>query len=112
GLAGALGIWIAIGILSTAGALCYAELATRYPRAGGAYVFLREAYGSRVAFVYGWMSLLVMDPGITAALGLGFSQYLGAALGLPSTLLTPVALAAIAGFGWLTLGGLAVSSRV
>ena len=59
----ALGVWVVMGILSAAGALCYAELTTRFPAAGGAYVYLREAFGPRSAFVYGWMALLVMDPG-------------------------------------------------
>jgi len=111
-LSGALTVWAALGVLSAAGALCYAELSTRFPRAGGGYAFLHEAYGARVAFVYGWMALLVMDPGLAAALGIGFAQYLLAALALPSSLVTPVAIAAIVGFGVLTLIGFDVSSRV
>src|ERR1044071_5256504 len=48
-------VWIAAGILSLAGALTYAELAAMMPRAGGEYVFMREAYGPRWGFLYGWM---------------------------------------------------------
>ena len=48
-------------------ALCYGELAARYPEAGGGYVYLREAFGRPLAFLYGWKCALVMDPGITAA---------------------------------------------
>ena len=70
----ALAMWGVMGTLSAAGALCYAELSTRFPKAGGSYVYLREAFGPRCAFVYGWMALLVMDPGLTAALGIGFAQ--------------------------------------
>jgi APA family basic amino acid/polyamine antiporter len=110
-LSGALAIWGGLGLLSLAGALCYAELATRFPRAGGAYVFLQEAYGPRVAFVYGWMALLVMDPGVAAALGIGFGQYLLAALALPATFVTPVAVAALVVFGSFTLLGLNASAR-
>jgi APA family basic amino acid/polyamine antiporter len=108
----ALALWGAMGALTFAGALCYAELSTRFPRAGGTYVFLEEAFGTRCAFVYGWMSLLVMDPGLTAALSIGGAQYLLSALGADARLLTPVALALIAGFAVLTLLGMQVSARI
>jgi basic amino acid/polyamine antiporter, APA family len=72
---GVLLIWSAMGGMAICGALCYGALAARYPRAGGAYVYLREAYGRRVAFLYGWKCLLIMDPGITAALATGFATY-------------------------------------
>ena len=52
-----------------------ASSAARYPLAGGPYVYLREAWGERIAFLYGWQSLLVMDPGVTAALATGLSEY-------------------------------------
>jgi APA family basic amino acid/polyamine antiporter len=70
-------IWLLMGAMALCGALCYGELASRFPEAGGGYVYLREAYGSQVAFLYGWMSFLVMDPGITAALGVGLASYAG-----------------------------------
>jgi basic amino acid/polyamine antiporter, APA family len=108
----ALGVWVVMGILSAAGALCYAELTTRFPAAGGAYVYLREAFGPRSAFVYGWMALLVMDPGLTAALGIGLAQYLMAAVGGRSELVPAIAVASIVGFGVLTLTGLNASARV
>src|SRR4051812_27285424 len=112
----AFAVWALLGVLTAAGALCYAELATRFPKAGGAYVFLREAFGPRCAFVYGWMALLVMDPGLTAALGIGFSQYLLAATGAsPSTtasLAVPLAIAAVVSFALLTLLGVRASGRV
>ena len=111
-LSGALIVWVAMGVLTATGALCYAELATRYPQAGGGYVFLREAYGRRLAFVYGWMALLVMDPGITAALALGLSQYLLVALTLPARWLTPVAVASIVVFALMTLAGMSISTRL
>lgn len=104
-------MWLAMGTLTAAGALCYAELATRYPRAGGAYVFLREGFGRRCAFVYGWMAMLVMDPGITAALGIGFAQYLLAALGLPPRFMPVVAIAGIAAFAVLVNRGVVAIGR-
>jgi len=88
----ALALWGAMGALTFAGALCYAELSTRFPRAGGTYVFLEEAFGRRCAFVYGWMSLLVVDPGLTAALGIGGAQYLIAVTGVPPGLQSAVAI--------------------
>lgn len=71
-----ISIWIVMGTMALCGALCYAELAAKYPEAGGGYVYLREAYGRPFAFLYGWMSLLVMDPGITAALAVGLGSYI------------------------------------
>ena len=62
-----------MGAMAICGALCYGALAARYPQAGGGYVYLREAYGPRVAFLYGWKCLLIMDPGITAALATGLA---------------------------------------
>jgi APA family basic amino acid/polyamine antiporter len=70
-------VWLLMGAMALSGALCYGELAARFPEAGGGYVYLREAYGPRLAFLYGWMSFLVMDPGITAALAIGLTGYLG-----------------------------------
>jgi len=84
GMAKALGspmwllmVWLVIGGVTLAGALCLGELAARYPAAGGGYIYLREAYGPGTAFLFGWMSLLVMDPGITAALATGLASYVG-----------------------------------
>jgi basic amino acid/polyamine antiporter, APA family len=70
-------VWLVMGAMALCGALCYGELAARYPEAGGAYVYLREAYGPAVAFMYGWMAFLVMDPGLTALLGVGLATYAG-----------------------------------
>jgi APA family basic amino acid/polyamine antiporter len=89
GMAKALGspgllliVWLVIGILSLCGALCLAELAVRFPEAGGGYAYLREAYGPGLAFIYGWMALLVMDPGLTAAIATGAASYVGYGLHL------------------------------
>jgi len=75
-------VWLAMGAIALCGALCYGELAARYPEAGGGYVYLREAYGPAVAFMYGWMAFLVMDPGLTAALAVGLATYAGYGLKL------------------------------
>jgi APA family basic amino acid/polyamine antiporter len=69
-------VWIAAGILSLAGALTYAELAAMMPRAGGEYVFLREAYGPRWGFLYGWMQFFVARAGGLAAMSVAFAIFL------------------------------------
>ena len=68
-------VWLSVGAMSLSGALCFGELAGRFPTAGGAYVYLRESFGPRLAFLYGWMSLLVLDPGLTAAFATGLAAY-------------------------------------
>jgi len=88
-------VWLAVGGAALCGALCYGELSARYPEAGGGYVYLREAWGRGVAFLYGWKSLLVMDPGITAALAAGLAQYVSALVPLSAGGLKAVAVGAI-----------------
>lgn len=73
-------VWILAGLLSLAGALTYAELASRWPRAGGEYVFIRESYNSRLAFLFGWMRFFVAGPGAIAALAVGFAIFLNVLL--------------------------------
>jgi len=68
-------IWLLMGAMTLSGALCYGELASRFPLAGGSYIYLREAYGPATAFLYGWMNLLVLDPGLTATLAVGLASY-------------------------------------
>jgi basic amino acid/polyamine antiporter, APA family len=63
----AIGLWALAGLLSLIGALCYAELATTYPRSGGDYVYLTRAYGPLVGFVFGWGQLAVV---LTANIGM------------------------------------------
>ena len=77
-----LAVWLFMGLMAVAGALCFGGLAARYPEAGGAYVYLREAYGPRLAFLYGWMQLLVIDPGVTASLAIGMAAYTNAVIHL------------------------------
>lgn len=74
--------WLVVAALSLCGALCFAELAVRFPEAGGSYAYLREIYGPMMAFLYGWMALLVMDPGLTAAIATGAASYAGYGLQL------------------------------
>ena len=70
-------VWLTMAVATIGGALCYGSLAARYPEAGGTYVYLREIFGKRTAFLYGWLSLLVTDPGLTAMLAVGLAAYAG-----------------------------------
>jgi basic amino acid/polyamine antiporter, APA family len=76
-----MGVWLAAGLLSLLGALCYAELASMMPASGGDYVFLRRAYGKPVSFLYGWTVFAIMKTGSQAALSVGFAIFLNAAMG-------------------------------
>ncbi len=88
-------VWVVMGAMALCGALCYGELAARFSEAGGGYVYLREAYGRPLAFLYGWMAFLVMDPGLTAALAVGLASYVGYSLGLSTAGVKAVAVAVI-----------------
>jgi len=96
-------VWCGMAVMAFSGALCYAELAIRYPQAGGEYIYLREGYGSRVAFLYGWMSAAVVDPGIAAALAVGATPYVETLVNLPpliSTLLPAIILLVLCGINY------------
>lgn len=88
-------VWVVMGLIATCGALCYAELGARVPEAGGGYVYLRDAWGPATAFMYGWKCLIVLDPGLTAALAVGMASYATAATGLPRSTETGIAIAGI-----------------
>ena len=70
-------LWVLGGLLTVAGALTYAELGAMFPRAGGQYHFLKEAYGPFWGFLFGWASFLIIMSGGLAALAAGFGEYLG-----------------------------------
>ena len=67
--------WIAGGLLAMAGGLTYAEMGSMYPRSGGLYVFLSEAYGPVWGFLFGWACLLVILTGSVATVAVGFAEY-------------------------------------
>lgn len=69
--------WTVAGLLTISGALCCSELATMMPRAGGVYVFFREAYGPAMGFLYGWTLFLVIQTGTIAAVAIAFAKFLG-----------------------------------
>jgi APA family basic amino acid/polyamine antiporter len=78
--AGLLLTWVLTGLLTISAALSYGELAALFPRAGGQYIYLREAYSPLWGFLYGWTLFLVIQTGTIAAVAVGFARYLGVLL--------------------------------
>ena len=72
--------WGVAGLLTITGAICSAEIAAMIPRAGGQYVFLREAFGPAVGFLFGWATFLVVGTGTIAAVAVAFAKFLGVLL--------------------------------
>jgi APA family basic amino acid/polyamine antiporter len=90
-------VWIVTGLLTVIGALSYGELAAMMPKAGGQYVYLREAFSPLWGFLYGWTLFLVIQTGTIAAVGVGFARYLGVlfpAVGEDKYLIAPKAISA------------------
>jgi amino acid transporter len=73
--AGVMGVWLVGGFLALTGALCYAELATTYPREGGDYVYLSRAYGRWSGYMFGWSQLAIVRPGDIALMAFIFARY-------------------------------------
>ena len=69
-------LWLGGALLSIAGALCYAELASAFPHAGGDYYFLRRSFGRHIAFLYGWAKATVINTGSIALLAFVFGDYM------------------------------------
>ena len=92
-----LGAWVLGGLIALAGAFIYAELAARLPRVGGQYAYLRDAYHPALAFLYGWVLLLVVQTGGMAAVAVTFARYLAelTRTPLPDGLVATLALAAL-----------------
>ena len=92
---GVMEAWAFGALVGVIGALCFAELGARRPQAGGTYVYLREAFGPLIAFLFGWTMLLINYSGAIAAVGITFATYACTAAGLPPTLIKPLAIGAI-----------------
>jgi APA family basic amino acid/polyamine antiporter len=121
-----IALWVAGGLLALGGALCYAELATRFPRGGAEYVYLREAFGETAGFLSGWMSFIAGFSGAIAAAAVGFAVHLGdilplfartvtwtlgsGSLTLTLTATTVIALALIAVFTIVSIAGITAST--
>lgn len=95
--------WIATAVLTMIAALSYGELAAMMPRAGGQYVYLREAFGPLPAFLYGWTLFLVIQTGTIAAVAVAFAKFLGVVW--PAAPEKPVAIAVIVLLAWVNSRG-------
>jgi amino acid transporter len=90
-----LAAWVVGGLLSMAGSLVLAEIAVAHPHTGGLYCFIREGFGRRLAFVFGWASLAVIKPTVIASITSVFAIYACQAVGWPPSAQLPVGLGAI-----------------
>lgn len=110
GVGAVLAAWLLGGLVSLAGALCYAELAAAYPHAGGDYHFLRRAYGHGPAFLFAWARVTVIPTGSVALLGFVVGDYAGGLLGRPgaSAFIAALTVAAVTA---LNAAGLALARR-
>ena len=106
-----LGVWLAGGALAMVGAFIWAELATRLPDAGGNYLYLRVAYHPSVAFVYGWVLLLVTQTGGMAAVAVTFARYFRELAGVSWSDST-IAAAALLGLTAINCFGVRAGSNV
>lgn len=70
-------VWVFAGVMTITGSLCFAELAASMPRAGGPFVFLSEAYGKPIGFLYGWSQFLIVQSGTIAAVAVAFANFTG-----------------------------------
>ncbi len=119
-----LTVWVLAGALTVAAALSYGELAAMFPKAGGQYVYLREAFGPAAAFLFGWTQLLVIQTGTIAAVAVAFARFLGvlwpplgdqpmfAAGGFGPTPQRLVAIVLIVGLTWANGRGLQTGKSV
>jgi basic amino acid/polyamine antiporter, APA family len=105
-------LWLAGGLLSLTGALCYCELATAYPRMGGDYVYLTRAYGPVAGFLFGWMRFAVILPANVGAMAFIFAEHTQRLTKGPASSSVALAVSAILILTVLNLGGAAVGKRV
>jgi basic amino acid/polyamine antiporter, APA family len=104
--------WALAGVLTITGALCCAELAAMWPRAGGQYVFLREAYGPSIGFLFGWALFLIIQTGTIAAVAVAFANFSGVltdSISAEKFLLEPVVILRPFTMGSISFNGYALS---
>jgi APA family basic amino acid/polyamine antiporter len=107
-----LAAWAVGGAIALAGALAYAELGAMFPRAGGQYAYLRDAYHPLAGFLYGWALLAVIETGAIAAVAIAFATYALRLVGRPDIAPVPIALATILLLSIVNYLGVKVGSRV
>lgn len=105
-------VWVAGGLISLCGALCYAELGAAYPKAGGDYVYLTRAYGRLAGFLFGWTKVFIERTGTIAILAFVFAEYLGDLAGLNAVVVRVWATLAVLGLTAANIAGVQHGSRV
>ena len=108
----ALTIWVAGALISMAGALCYAELCTAYPHAGGDYHFLRRAFGRDLAFLYAWARATIINTGSIALLAFVFGDYFSTLVPLGAHSSAMWALVIVVALTMVNMAGIHASSRM
>ncbi len=104
--------WIVGGLVALCGAFAYAELGARFPKAGGQYVYLKEAWHPLAGFLYVWALLLIIETGAMAAVAIIFAEYLLRFLGRDTALALPLAIAALVAVSAINYVGVKPGSRV
>ena len=107
-----LAAWAAGGAIALAGAFSYAELGAMFPRAGGQYVYLRDAYHPLAGFLYGWALLALIESGAIAAVAITFSNYALRLVGRPDIAPVPLAIASVIILSIINVLGVKPGSRV
>lgn len=105
-------MWVAAGVLTLIGALCYAELGARRPRAGGTYVYLREAFGPLAGFLFGWTMLLVIYSGSSAAVATIFANYGASLFGLSPAWSLPLTVGGLVFVASINLFGIRLGAQI
>ncbi len=105
-------VWIVCGLLTLAGALVCAELASAFPQTGGVYVFLREAFSPLMGFLWGWAMFWTMHSGIVAAIAVVFARYAAYFFPVGEIGIRAMAVSVIVGLSALNYVGLRAGSRV
>lgn len=105
-------VWVGMAILTLAGALCFTELAVRFPQAGGEYLYLKAGFGRQVAFLYGWMAAVVMYPGVAAALCVGALPYVQTLFPIPARVAMMLPAATLLALGAMNYAGTQLSRGV
>jgi amino acid transporter len=108
----ALVLWMVGALISIAGALCYAELCTAYPNAGGDYHFLNRAFGRNISFIYGWSRATIINPGSIALLAFVFGDYMSTLVNLGAYSSAIWALLIVVVLTVVNLAGVHASSRM
>lgn len=105
----ALSVWAIGGLIAMTGSLTFSELGSMFPGAGGVYIYLKNAYGNKTAFLYGWVTLLVVNTGALAALSIAFANYLTFFVPLTDTIKIMIAITTILILTLINVRGVGVS---